>query len=59
MEQIKETIKESLKPVTTAGEIAREIGKQEVLEKLAPLSPGEAPTLKRRILEKIFGHSSK
>lgn len=54
MGKVEEAVKESLKPIVSAGKIISKAGKQKVIERLAPLSPGEAPSIKRKILEQIL-----
>lgn len=57
--QEEETIKEALKPAIGVGKITLRAGKKEILEKLTPQAPGEAPSLKRKILEGLLEKTSR
>lgn len=59
MDQIEETIKEAIKPITGIGKITLKIGKRDLLERLIPQAPGEAPSLKRKILEGFLEKTSR
>jgi len=54
MGEVDKTIKETTKPAVEAGKITLKVTEREILERIAPQDPGDAPSLKRKILETLF-----
>ncbi|HUV42831.1 MAG TPA: hypothetical protein VMY36_02880 [Patescibacteria group bacterium] len=48
------SIKRVVRPITETGKIVLKITKKDVLEKVAPQKPNDAPSLKRQFLENFF-----